>query len=552
MRAAMTTPRPPGAARSVVVDPRAMRRAGAALLTASWLATAMACQEEALERLNPQISVCPAVTDTVDTDVDDGAPPRLVPAPAAQCDRGLELGALPVTVEHPVPLFIVNRGSAALLVDAVDSDDGAFVIAAFPPRVERGVGELVDLRLTLPADGLGPRAATLTFSSDDPARGRFAVPLQVTGVERPVPDLVLCVDDVCGPAAVLDFGVVRRTREEGRVVTVRNAGDVALQLTGARLVDQSSLPGEFQLLSSTRPGTLEPGGSAPVALAYEPGDGGRDGARLVFTSDDPDNDEALVDLRGESPQDLPPVAIAVDELSGETAVTARVGDRLALDGTASLDPEGDVLGYAWTLTPPAGGTAPLDDDDATRAAFTPDRAGTWRAALVVTDSLGQSSLAAVVLYDVRPRFRFRAELSWSTRQDLDLHLVDLALPDGTSGALLQAGDCGGEVRRLELDDATDALDDCVLVDDAAAGPATETLVIEQPAAGTYAVWVHAFADGGLPDAVATVALRLDDGEPVQRLTQTLPATCAAWHVADVTFPQGTFTNLGDAVVEVCP
>jgi len=52
------------------------------------------------------------------------------------------------------------------------------------------------------------------------------------------------------------------------------------------------------------------------------------------------------------------------------------------------------------------------------------------------------------------------------------------------------------------------------------------------------VWVHAFADAGSPDAVAAVALRLDDGEPVQRLTRTLPATCAACHVADVTFPQG--------------
>lgn len=94
------------------------------------------------------------------------------------------------------------------------------------------------------------------------------------------------------------------------------------------------------------------------------------------------------------------MSAAVDELPDQAAMTTRVGDRLSVDGAASIDPEGDVLANAWTLTPPGGAKAQLDDDTAARATFTPDRVGTWRAALVVTDALGRSSLAAVVLYDV--------------------------------------------------------------------------------------------------------------------------------------------------------
>ena len=83
----------------------------------------------------------------------------------------------------------------------------------------------------------------------------------------------------------------------------------------------------------------------------------------------------------------PPVARA-----GSDDRTLQVGDKIQLDATDSTDANGQLLGYAWTLTKkPSGSTAPLTDPLTPRPTFTADRKGKYTFSLVTTDAAASTA-----------------------------------------------------------------------------------------------------------------------------------------------------------------
>ena len=78
--------------------------------------------------------------------------------------------------------------------------------------------------------------------------------------------------------------------------------------------------------------------------------------------------------------------------------TVPLGALVQLSGTASSDPEGQPLTYAWSLSSrPAGSSAVLDNPNAANPRFTADRAGTYAVQLIVSDGVLSSAPDTVII-----------------------------------------------------------------------------------------------------------------------------------------------------------
>ena len=95
-------------------------------------------------------------------------------------------------------------------------------------------------------------------------------------------------------------------------------------------------------------------------------------------------DDIFVRARG--PLNLPPVAKAGQD------VNVYLGQTVALDGSASFDPDGDaIVSYLWNLElAPAGSGATLTAVTNVNSSFTPDKAGEYVVSLVVNDGMDNS------------------------------------------------------------------------------------------------------------------------------------------------------------------
>jgi hypothetical protein len=89
---------------------------------------------------------------------------------------------------------------------------------------------------------------------------------------------------------------------------------------------------------------------------------------------------------GPGPSNRVPVAHA-----GNDAFAIPVGDDYRLDGTASVDPEGQRLDYQWRLVArPLGSSAFIEIPDAAEPVMRPDLSGAYLVGLVVDDGYNAS------------------------------------------------------------------------------------------------------------------------------------------------------------------
>ena len=90
---------------------------------------------------------------------------------------------------------------------------------------------------------------------------------------------------------------------------------------------------------------------------------------------------------------LPPIANAGLDQGGKAP-----GSLVTLNGSASTDPDGNLLTYSWTLlTTPAGSTAVLSSTTSVTTTFVVDRGGSYTAQLIVNDGTVNSAPDSVII-----------------------------------------------------------------------------------------------------------------------------------------------------------
>lgn len=180
------------------------------------------------------------------------------------------------------PLIITNSGKCTLTITAISSSSPEFLVPqvlAYPITV--GPGDALPAPIRFQPASFGPKSATITVTSDDPAS-----PLSV-GVSGDVPAGKLAV------TGSTTFGGVSAGCCADRTISVCNVGDCALHVKSVHLRRASR---HWKLLHNPFPAKLHPGSCLSVVLQYHATERCSRICELVIESDDPQAPARIIEV----------------------------------------------------------------------------------------------------------------------------------------------------------------------------------------------------------------------------------------------------------------
>ena len=170
-------------------------------------------------------------------------------------------------------LTLHNNGPCRLSIQAISSSSPEFLaptVTSYPLVVAAGASITVPIRFQ--PTTFGPKSATITVASDDPA-GPKAVPVSGTSPS--------------GQLAVTGstyFGRVKACCRKERTIAICNVGDCKLHVSSVAFRHDNP---HWKLVSNPFPATLHPGSCLSVVLRYTATEKYPRSCNLVITSDDP-------------------------------------------------------------------------------------------------------------------------------------------------------------------------------------------------------------------------------------------------------------------------
>lgn len=220
---------------------------------------------------------------------DDPAGPKLVPVTAIAKPPRLALviadagnfGEACVGSFVDEMLSLSNSGDCPLTVTAITSDSVEFLVPgvfSYPLKVDAGSSVQVPIRLQ--PTSFGPKAATITVLSNDPAGSRT---LKVSGI---APSGKLAVTgSTC-------FGEVEYCQTAQKTLSICNVGDCDLHVTKVAFTRKRR---HFKLINNPFPATLRRGSCLGVVIQYK-GSCDPECCELVIESDDPTTPVKILDV----------------------------------------------------------------------------------------------------------------------------------------------------------------------------------------------------------------------------------------------------------------
>lgn len=318
-----------------------MKTPSIVLLTAMGLALAgfpgCSCDED-LEQLFPDITVTP---DEID------------------------FGKQRVAYEAKAKYNIGNKGNAILRVKSIslvaldsaeeaeflDLTGTAFSLLEIPEEV--GVDEVVEAQVRFLPPSQGKFGGKIVIESDDEDSGLLEIPVFGEGG----PPMIEAI-----PAEV-DFGLVNQGPGALRIVQIKNIGYDFLHISDMRILGDETAGGDggtgttaFSIASEhIFPLVLDVDETVAVEVRMDPtaeivaaSTSGADLSDAVRVSSDADDDPQLdIPITGEA--NLGPNAKAVELITRQSEIKVGIGKEVIIDGSETVDPEGDAFTFSWTL-----------------------------------------------------------------------------------------------------------------------------------------------------------------------------------------------------------
>jgi hypothetical protein len=178
--------------------------------------------------------------------------------------------------------------------------------------------------------------------------------------------------------------------------------------------------------------------------------------------------------------------------------TVPINTTVTLDGSGSIDVDGDILTYSWSLTVPDGSNASLSNPTAVKPTFVVDASGTYIAQLIVNDSMLDSTPDTVTI-----NWENSAPVA-DAGPDQTAQINDVVKLDGSGSSDVDGDGLVYSWLLITVPDGSNAS----LSDPAAASP---TFVVD--ASGTYVAQLIV-NDAMLDSAPDTVTINWENSSPI--------------------------------------